>query len=132
MSDWSCSDTKTIPLVKGQTYFTSNSRVSLCTQNGGWLLVNDSYGRQGYVPYQLVKPRKIISQPSQPVVTDISIDASTNIPSMNPLMVPQIDPSMVLEQTPPPLIRMPITDMHANPIPVPHPLNDSNKLEKDV
>lgn len=115
-----------MPLVKGQTYFTTKARASLCSQNGGWLLVEDSNGKKGYIPASMVKSCKINRPPSEFVETKISNDVTT-IPSMFPLM----DPSTVPEQAQPTIGRMPITDVHDNPISLPHPLNDSNELEKN-
>jgi hypothetical protein len=118
-NDWSYPDSKTMRLVKGQTYFTSKSRILFCSQNGGWLLVDDSHGNQGYVPLSVVKPRKIDKPPSQSLETEISNDITTTIPSMVP------------EQAQPTIIKMPITDVHDNPISLPHQLKDSNELEKN-
>lgn len=130
-NDWSDSNSNTISLVKGQTYFTSKARFALCAQNGGWLFVDDSYGRQGYVPLAVVRLRKLVRPPLQHVETDIPNEVSNMVPPTDPSMMDpslqQMNLSMIPEQTQPPLIRMPIPEVHGNSIVLPHPSSDANK-----
>lgn len=65
---WNCGDPQTIPLLKGNIYSTTSSRIAKCAQNGGWLLIDNSNGQKGYVPFELLKlPRAEITNNGQPL-----------------------------------------------------------------
>lgn len=51
--NWDSHFPNTISLVKGQSYKTPKSMLSICA-NGGWIFVyNDSNGQSGFVPMSL-------------------------------------------------------------------------------
>lgn len=112
--DWSSTDPKTIPLVKGKSYLTSQENIASAKETG-WLLVDNFERKQGYVPLIAFKARKTDNHPLESQIQDIpnvsSYPASSN--SIHEQMQPKLS--------------TPFTDVHGNPIALPHPLVDCDK-----
>lgn len=107
--DWSDMDPKTIPLVKGKSYLTSEEHLASAKQTG-WLLVNNREGKLGYVPlsaFETCKPN------NNPVVSKV---LGTSNPGLD------LTPSNLVYGQVKPKLSTPITDVHGNPIALPHPL----------
>ncbi|XP_022175080.1 peroxisomal membrane protein PEX13 [Myzus persicae] len=112
--DWSSTDPKTIPLVKGKSYLTSQEYIALARETG-WLRVDSCDGKQGYVPFSCFKARK----------TDIhSIESQRQY---KPNVSTNNAPSNSIPQQVQPKSSTPVTDVHGNPISLPHPLVDCDK-----
>ncbi|XP_015375436.1 PREDICTED: peroxisomal membrane protein PEX13 [Diuraphis noxia] len=111
--DWNSTDANTIPLVKGKSYFTSQENIA-SAEKTGWLLVA-SNGQHGYAPLMGFKEFKTDNRSSKSQIQD----SMANV-SFDPI------PSNSLEQMQPKL-STPVTDVHGNPIALPHPLVDSDK-----
>ncbi|VVC33196.1 Peroxin 13, N-terminal [Cinara cedri] len=105
--DWSCQDPKTIALVKGQNYFTTQARLSAVVRNGGWLLVDDPFGQRGYVPLILLKPQTL--KPSNAPIQSVAQDTPGEIPN----------------------VVQPIKDVNGVPIIPSHTLMELNKVDDD-
>lgn len=106
--DWSDVDPRTIPLVKGKSYLTSEEHLESAKQTG-WLLVDNRDGKRGYVPYSAFQTRK---PNNNPVVSKVP---GTSNPSAD------LAPSNLVHGQVKPKLSTPITDVHGNPIPLPHP-----------
>lgn len=109
-----------MPMVDGQCYWTSNSRLAASHENGGWLLVNDSNGRRGYIPNSLlnlnVPPNHTPSQSLKP-----------KLPIKNPrVLSPKISKQNVNNQMSQ-SVSTPIVDIHNNPVVLPHSIIKDNK-----
>jgi len=117
--DWSSTDPKTIPLVKGNTYLTSQENL-VSAKETGWLLVDDLDRKQGYVPLVAFKARKTDNRSSVPLIQDIPNVSSCPAPSKN-----SINEQMQ------PISSTPVTDLHGNPIALPHPLVNCDKSNID-
>lgn len=115
--DWKSANLGTIPLVKGQTYYTSDERIGRAFRNSGWVLVDCPTGQKGYVPIDSIKLRKVVNQkPLQPVVPKTSEKSGTIVP----------------EQVSPKIVTTSITDEQGTPITLPHELSNNNNLENNV
>lgn len=76
-NDWSSLDPRTIPLVRGQIYYTTRARLEMATQNGGWLIVTNPNGNNGYVPFDMLLRRPTNNPPPQSFIPEISNVEST-------------------------------------------------------
>lgn len=107
---------KTIPLVRGQNYWTCNSHFQKCYQNGGWLYVRNANGQKGFVPLKLLQgPRTMDHLPT----------VSENDPILNVVNEVAQVPTAVPQQIEPQIIPAPVTDANGIPLILPHsPLDD--------
>lgn len=106
--DWSNMDPKTIPLVKGKSYLTSEEHLASAKQTG-WLLVDNRDGKRGYVPLSAFQTRK----PNNDSV--VSKVPGTSKPSSD------LAPSNLVHGQVKRTLSTPITDVHGDPITLPHP-----------
>lgn len=116
--DWSSADPKTIPLVKGKSYLTSQENIASARETG-WLLVDNFDRKQGYVPLTAFKSRKIDNRS-----LESQIQGVPNVSSYPP-------PSNLIHEQMQPKSSIPVTDVHGNPIALPHPLVDCDKSNID-
>ncbi|XP_060868845.1 peroxisomal membrane protein PEX13 [Metopolophium dirhodum] len=116
--DWSSTDPKTIPLVKGKSYLTSQENIASARETG-WLLVDNFDRKQGYVPLVAFKARKTDNRSYDALIQDIPNVSSYPVPSNSIHEQMQPKPST------------PVTDVHGNPIALPHPLVDCDKSNID-
>jgi len=116
--DWRSVNPKTIPLVKGKSYLTSQEHLASARQTG-WLLVDNFDRKQGYVPLNAFQMRQPDNNPVVSKVQSMPNPSSDFVPS-----------NSVSELTKPKL-STPITDAYDNPIPLPHPLVDCDKSNID-
>lgn len=116
--DWSSADPKTIPLVKGKSYLTSQENIASARETG-WLLVDNFDRKQGYVPLTAFKSRKTDNRS-----LESQIQGVPNVSSYPP-------PSNLINEQMQPKSSIPVTDVHGNPIALPHPLVDCDKSNID-
>eukprot|EP00102_Acyrthosiphon_pisum_P018477 XP_008190254.1 PREDICTED: peroxisomal membrane protein PEX13-like [Acyrthosiphon pisum] len=107
-------DPKTIPLVKGKSFLTSQENIALARE-AGWLLVDNFDRKQGCVPLVAVKARKTKNRSYDALIQDIP-----NVSSYP-------EPSNSIHQQKQPKPPTPVTDVHGDPIALPHPLIDCDK-----
>lgn len=118
--NWSSSTPQTMRLEEGQCYWTSNSRLAASQENGGWLLVDDSDGRRGYIPYSLFKLNLASNHTSlQPLSPKSNIQ---NPCFASPVISKQNANNEIIQ-----LVMTPIVDAHNNPVALPHPLINDNE-----
>lgn len=119
-NDWNSLDVRTIPLVKGQVYYTSKARLVMANQNGGWLLVNNQNGQKGYVPVNMLKLRSTINPPPQSIIPEIS-----NItPTLN-------QHEIIPEQIQPQFSTTPIQNVLNNSVALPQELVNHDDFKKN-
>jgi len=116
--DWSSTDPKTIPLVKGKSYLTSQENIASARETG-WLLVDNFDRKQGYVPLAAFKARKTDNRSYDALIQDIPNVSSYPAPSNS--IHEQMQPKPSTQ----------VTDVHGNPIALPHPLVDCDKSNID-
>lgn len=102
---------RTIPLVKGQNYWTSNFHMQRCFKNGHWLYVRNANGQKGYVPLKFLQNFRTDGTHPQPTL----LEENPNV--VNELEAPIESPD----------ITVPITNANGNPIILDDPLENNTQ-----
>jgi len=112
--DWNSATPNTIPLVKGKSYLTSQENLAIAKRTG-WLLVASDV-QQGYVPLMAIQACKTDNRSLESQIQGIP----------NGSFIPA--PSNSIPEKKKPKLSTPVTDVHGNPIALPHPLVDKSNI----
>lgn len=113
--DWNSTAPNTISLVKGKSYLTSQENLAIAKRSGWLLVISDV--QQGYVPLMYLQACKTDNHSLEAQIQD-------NIPNVSFNSAPS---NSIPEQMKPKL-STPVTDVHGNPIALPHPLVDKSNI----
>lgn len=93
INDWdNQAQPDTIPLVKGQYYGTTNEKLALTNQNGGWLFVENENGQRGFVPLTKLANRRSNNTQSPQPITSVVPGATPQTVNQNDVICEQIEP----------------------------------------